>query len=124
MIAFLALAYAFQAAPPTAPPAPAQTQTIDLAGDPKEIARAQFIAFATNDVDPSLFSQPPDAADVSAARTLLLAIGRMKRIDPLPHTNSLLGIGYAYRFTCEHGTAVERFTLRAGKITSISFTRT
>lgn len=111
------------ATPPTPAPAPVATPAGVLSNDPKEIARSQFIAFAMNAVDDTLFAQPPAAGEVAGARTLLLAAGRMKRIDAAGRADTRYGAGFVFRFTCEHGVVIERFTLKDGKITRISFAK-
>jgi hypothetical protein len=109
--------------PPTPAPQPRATAVVSLPSDPKEIARSQFIAFATGVVDEALFTNPPDAQTIAAARALLLSVGRMKSIEHLPRSDSRAGEGYAFKFTCEHGSALETFTVKDGKITGISFSR-
>lgn len=122
MIVFFALLLLL-AAPPTQAPAPAATSAAALPREPKEIARSQFIAFASDAVQPSLFSPPPGKGEIAKARALLLSIGRMKRVDQVRRADSRYGLGFVFKFTCEHGSALEKFTLKDGTITSISFSR-
>lgn len=114
----------FLTAPPTPAPAPVATAATILSNDPKEIARSQFIAFALDQVDDALFATHPARADVEKARSLLLSVGRMKRIEPAGRADQRYGAGFAFRFICEHGSVIERFTLKDGKISGISFAKT
>ena len=122
MIALLVMLLALQAPPTPAPPPPAAALTA-LPADPREIARSQFIAFASGDIVPSLYSAPPEKDEQQKAQALLLAAGRMKNIELVQRADARLGTGYVFRFTCEHGTVLEKFTAKGGKITSIAFTR-
>lgn len=123
MIAALLFAAAL-AAPPSAPPGRIESLPQTLPQDPAAIARSQFIAFALDNVDASFYTNAPRPDEIAAAKRLVLRAGRIKRIELLERFDSRYGLGYAYRFVCDNGTLVERFTLRAGKITSISFAKT
>jgi hypothetical protein len=121
MIAALLFTFA-PGTPPT--PSPGQIATPPsgaLPQDPAAIARSQFIAFALDDVDASNYTDPPDREHIAAGKRLVLAAGRIKRIELLQRFDSRYGTGYAFRFVCDGGTLVERFTLKGGKITSIAF---
>ena len=121
MIAALLFAAVLSTPPTPAPPTPGPAVPDVLSSDPADIARSQFIAFALDRVNPSFYADAPDRAKIAEAQRLILQTGRIKRIELFKRYDSRYGTGYAYRFSCEHGTLIERFTLKAGKITSISF---
>lgn len=122
MLAAAALALLLQT-PPTAAPQPVATPAAALPADPKMIAWSQFVAFATDTVNPSFFTDPPPPAQIQAAKSLLLSAGRIKHIVLVRRADARFGLGFVYRLECEHGIAYERFTLKDGKITSIAFSK-
>lgn len=112
------------ATPPTPSPGQAAPPIADtLPQDPAAIARSQFIAFALDRVNPAFYTDAPGRDQIAAGKRLVLQAGRIKRIDLMQRFDSRYGTGYAYRFACDGGTLVERFTLKGGKITSIAFAK-
>lgn len=123
MIAALFFLAALATPPTPSPPPPVAPVPDTLPQDPAMIARSQFIAFALDEINPAFYTDQPSRDRVAAGKRLVLQAGRIKGIELLNRFDSRYGTGYAYRFVCEHGSLVERFTLMAGKITSIAFAK-
>ena len=128
MIALLTLLAAIQASPApaaraTSAPAAAATAAPAPSEDPNvtNIARAQYDAFASGNVDQSLYPQPIPPETIAKVKTALTSLGAVKSVR-LVRTMSVNGAdGYVYEFTCANGAVLEGLALKDGKIAGIRF---
>ena len=122
-IAVFAMLAALQASPaPAAPPAAAATASpAPLPTDPEQLARQQFAAFASGNIDQRWYSQPIPAAAIAQLRQYLPGLGTVKSFTLIKQNDTPNGPGYAYRVSCAQGTVIEQFTVKNGTITGIYF---
>ena len=123
MIALLTLAALLDATPApaattTATPAPA-VSAAPLPSDPEQIAKEEWAQFSSGKVDQSRFITPIPQKSIDQLGQVLPTLGAVKSVALVKQADTPQGKGYAYKFTCENGAAIEQFIVDKGKIVSI-----
>jgi hypothetical protein len=125
MLVIFALVSALQTSPaPAASTAPVPAATASpapLPTDPEKLARQQFAAFLSGNIDQRWYSQPLPQNAIDQVHAYLQSLGAVKSFALLKTADTPYGKGYAYKVTCAHGAAIEQFTSQGGVITAIRF---
>lgn len=125
MLALLALLSALQASPaPAASAAATSAATASpapLPTDPEQLARQQFAAFASGNVDARWYSAPLPAGAVDQVKTYLQGLGAIKSVALVKTADTPYGKAYVYKFTCTNGAVLEQLVAKGGVIQGIYF---
>jgi hypothetical protein len=121
LITFLFALQTYPNAMPSSTPAiigtPAGTENPAMT----QLAREQFDAFASGKIDKSQYSVDIPQSAIEQAQKALSSLGPVQSVQFMGSAPLSAGTGYAYRFVCEKGTVIERFSIKDGKINAIYF---
>jgi hypothetical protein len=125
VLALLALLSSLQSSPaPAASAAPAAAATASpapLPADPEQLARQQFAAFLSGNIDQRWYVQPLPQNAIEQVHTYLQSLGAIKNVALLKTADTAYGKAYAYKFTCANGAVLEQFVAKTGIIQGIYF---